>query len=49
LLYYKFITAVLSKVIAYTELGITFNELQCIQKFIAFSYFLFPWIQDKII
>lgn len=41
--------SVLLKIIAYTESGITFHELQCIQKFIAFCYFRFPWIQDKII
>lgn len=34
---------------ACTGAGITFHELQCIQKFIAFSYFRFPWIQDVIL
>jgi hypothetical protein len=43
--YYKFIIVVLSKIIACTGTGITFHELQCIQKFIAFAYFRFPWIQ----
>ncbi len=47
--YYKFIISVLSKVIVCTGIGITFHELQCIQKFIAFAYFRFPWIQQKII
>ena len=47
--YYKFIIAVLSKIIIGTGTGITYHELQCIQKFIAFSYFRFPWIQQKIV
>lgn len=39
----------LSKIIQSTKNGITFQELICIQKFISFAYFRFPWCQLIVI
>lgn len=46
--FYSFIMHLLEKVIKSTTIGITFHELKCIQKFIAFTYFRFPWLQKVL-
>jgi hypothetical protein len=46
---YGFICSILSKIVQSTAIGFTYHELQCIQKFVAYAYFRFPWLQKKLI
>lgn len=39
----------ISKIILCTTVGLEFRELQCTQKFIAYAYFRYPWIQNILI
>lgn len=39
----------LSKIIICTTVGLTYNELKCIQKFIGYVYFRCKWVQDLAI
>lgn len=47
--YYEFIMLALRRVIRIANNGITFQELKCLQRFVAFAYFRLPWVQDVII
>lgn len=47
--FYGFIYAILQKIIVSTTMGITYHELQCIQKFIGYVYFRCKWIQNLVV
>jgi len=47
--YYKLIVNVLIKVVRFICNGISFKEVRPLQKFVAFAYFRFNWVQDQII
>jgi hypothetical protein len=46
---YKLITEIISKIIIFIQNGISYKELNYIQRFIAFAFFRCTWCQDKII
>lgn len=39
----------LMKTIKFISNGISFKEVKPLQKFVAFAYFRFNWVQDQII
>lgn len=39
----------MEKIVQSTEIGVTFHELQCIQKFVAYAYFRIPWVQENVL
>lgn len=47
--FYLFILLVLRKIIELTANGINFKQLVSIHRFIAYTYFRFPWCQDELI
>jgi len=46
---YKLIIEVISKIIGFIQNGISYKELNYIQRFIAFAFFRSSWCQEKII
>jgi hypothetical protein len=47
--YYTFLINALSKIIGFIANGISFKEVGPLQKFVAFAFFRFGWVQDQII
>ncbi len=46
---YCFICRILEKIVSSTTIGVTYHELKCIQKFIAYAFMRLPWIQNHIV
>ena len=40
---------VIQKIIKYTEIGITYHELECIQKFISYAFFRYEWLRNVVV
>lgn len=47
--FYKFLCSTLIIIVRSTGIGLEINELKYSQKFIAYSYFRFPWLQNHFI
>lgn len=39
----------ISKIVMCTTVGLEYRELKCTQKFIAYAFFRYPWIQRVVI
>lgn len=46
--YYTFLVNVLLKVIRFITNGLSFKEVAPLQKFVAFAFFRFTWVQNEV-
>lgn len=47
--YYTFLVKMIIKIIGFISSGISFKEVEPLQRFVGFCFFRFTWVQDQIV